>query len=83
MQLENKIGLSYNATTQELHIIFENPHGNSDFDICEENGILIKTGSLSDQTTLIKLNDAQKDCYIVLVQNGGKVYTNRFFTNKS
>jgi hypothetical protein len=74
---------SENNNSNELCINYALGQNEADFDIFDVNGNLVQSGKLKNNSTSVVFEDSGNDCYIVLVQDGNKIYTNRFFTKRA
>lgn len=48
------------------------------FDVCDENGRIIKTGPISDFETKIDISDIANNKYVLLILDGDRVNSQNF-----
>lgn len=52
------------------------------FDVCDENGRIIKTGSINDFETKIEISDLENRKYVLLILDGDRVNSQNFTVSR-
>ena len=52
------------------------------FDVCDENGRIIKTGSINDFETKIEITDLANSKYVLLILDGDRVNSQNFTVSR-
>lgn len=71
-----KVHVSYCKTT--LYVEYLPQTSRTIFDICNENGRIIKTGLINDFETKIEISELENSKYVLLILDGDRVSSQNF-----
>lgn len=78
IRTEELIKVHLSCCKSNLYIEYLPQTSRTIFDVCDENGRIIKTGKINNLETGIPISDLPKGKYILLILDGDRVNSQKF-----
>lgn len=81
-RLFRNLNIALSEDQQYLNIDYRPSSSKPLYDICDENGKIIKTGKITRESMKVAVNDLLSSAYIFLILDGDQIKKQRFEINR-
>ncbi|NEN24814.1 hypothetical protein G3O08_15025 [Cryomorpha ignava] len=82
IRIEEHVKVHVSYCKSNLYVEYLPQTSRTIFDICNENGRIIKTGSINDFETKIDISELENSKYVLLILDGDRVNSQNFTVSR-